>query len=295
MSSTFDHCQRFIFENTRLRGEIVRITTSWQQLISRHDYPENIRNVLGECVAAALLLSSTLKYQGSVTLQIQGKGPVHLLVVQVTSEKTFRAVVEFKPEASSCLSLAEMFADANLIMTLESSRHKERYQSIIALNHATLSAAIDEYFGRSVQLRTRLWLGSSADSIGGLLLQEMPETPTIKSDESYWEHIQILSETITTEELCGLHTEQILHRLYHQETVRLFDADPIRFYCPCSKARFSSSLASLGRAEVGEIIATQGIIHIQCDFCLQEYEFDRVDVEAMFAENMVSEVPKSTH
>jgi len=295
MSSSFDHCQRFLFESTQLRGEIVQLETSWQQLLERNDYPASVRQILGECVVAAILLSSTLKYEGSVTLQIQGKGPVHLLVVQVTSEKTFRAVVEHKEEAAHCTSPTALFADANLIMTLESRNQKERYQSIIALHHDTLSEAIDEYFSRSVQLRTRIWLGSSKNSLGGLLIQEMPRTSHVKSDESYWEHIQILSETITAEELCELETVQILHRLYHEENIRLFDADPVRFYCPCSKTRFAGSLASLGREELEDILAEQGAIKVQCDFCSQKYQFDRVDVEAMFAENIVSENPKNTH
>lgn len=292
--SAFDHCQRFVFEASNIRGEIVQLENSWQAVLQHHQYPGNVRQKLGECVAAALLLGSTLKYEGSITLQIQGNGEIKLLVVQVTSKRTFRAVAEYDAATVSD-DLQQLFGNANLVITLESERHKERYQSIIELNQESISAAINEYFSKSVQLKTELWLACDGSRAAGLLVQEMPGVAGVNTDADLWDRVVTLSNTITADELLNLQVRMILHRLYNEEDVRLFDADSIRHFCPCSREKITMSLISLGKNELDDIIKEMGSIEVTCEFCRCEYSFDKIDVETMFTEKIVSVQSDTTH
>ena len=290
----FDQSQRFVFEASNIRGEIVQLESSWQAVLQRHHYPDNVRQKLGECIAAALLLGSTLKYDGSITLQIQGNGEISLLVVQVTSKRTFRAVAEYSDETSRD-DLPTLFGNANLVITLESERHKERYQSIIELNQASISAAINEYFQKSVQLKTELWLVCDRSRIAGLLVQEMPETTDLLHDSDLWNRVVTLSDTITAEELLQLDVMTILHRLYSEEDVRLFEAVAIRHHCSCTREKITISLISLGKQELDDIIEEIGSIDVTCEFCRREYHFDRIDVATMFDDRIIAADSETTH
>lgn len=277
---TGDSLQRFIFENAPIRGEIVHLDATWQAVLERRQYPPRVREVLGELMAAAALLTSTLKFDGRLIMQIQGKGPVSLLVVECTSDRTMRAIAQWQGEIPDA-PLAALVGDGRLAVTIDPLKGKERYQAIVALEGLTVAEAFENYFARSEQLATRLWLASDPRQAAGMLLQRLPEGET--SDDDAWVRAVHLGSTITREELLALPVREIVHRLYHEEDIRLFSRMPVSFRCSCSRARVEAVLRMLGRDEIHSILDEQGSVSVDCEFCGSRYEFDRIDAEQLFA------------
>lgn len=288
-----DTLQRFLFENLAVRGELVHLDATWLAVLERHQYPEPVQKVLGELMAAVSLLIATLKFKGQLIAQIQGNGPVSLMVVEGSSDKTLRAMASCKDEKFDDESLLGLFGDARLVITLEPEQG-ERYQGIVSLSGENLAAALTDYLLRSEQLDTDLWLVADDKQSAGLLIQKLPETEKTISNiidlesasESHdldgWNRIQQLSSTIKDEELLELSAEEIIHRLYHEEDVRLFEAELIAFRCRCSRERVENMLRSLGTNEVKSMIEDQSTIDVACEFCNHNYSFDAVDAEQLF-------------
>lgn len=274
-----DNLQRFIFENAPIRGEIVHLDATWQAVLERRQYPPRVREVLGELMAAAALLTSTLKFEGRLIMQIQGKGPVSLLVVECTSDRTMRAIAQWQGEIPDA-PLAALVGDGRLAVTIDPLKGKERYQAIVALEGLTVAEAFENYFARSEQLATRLWLASDPQRAAGMLLQRLPDAEP--SDDDAWVRAVHLGSTITREELLALPVREIVHRLYHEEDIRLFSRMPVSFRCSCSRARVEAVLRMLGRDEIHSILDEQGSVSVDCEFCGSRYEFDRIDAEQLF-------------
>ena len=277
---TGDSLQRFIFEHAPIRGEIVHLDATWQAVLERRQYPPRVREVLGELMAAAALLTSTLKFDGRLIMQIQGKGPVSLLVVECTSDRTMRAVAQWQGEIPDA-PLAALVGDGRLAVTIDPLKGKERYQAIVALEGLTVAEAFENYFARSEQLATRLWLASDPRQAAGMLLQRLPEAEP--SDDDAWMRAVHLGSTITRDELLALPVREIVHRLYHEEDIRLFSRMPVSFRCSCSRERVEAVLRMLGRDEIYSILEEQGSVSVDCEFCGNRYEFDRIDAEQLFA------------
>jgi molecular chaperone Hsp33 len=275
-----DNLQRFIFENAPIRGEIVHLDATWQAVLERRQYPPRVREVLGELMAAAALLTSTLKFDGRLIMQIQGKGPVSLLVVECTSDRTMRAIAQWQGEIPDA-PLAALVGDGRLAVTIDPLKGKERYQAIVALEGLTVAEAFENYFARSEQLATRLWLASDPQQAAGMLLQRLPQAEL--ADDDAWARAVHLGSTITREELLALPVSEIVHRLYHEEDIRLFSRMPVSFRCSCSRARVEAVLRMLGRDEIHSILDEQGSVNVDCEFCGSRYEFDRIDAEQLFA------------
>jgi molecular chaperone Hsp33 len=277
--SEHDTLRRFIFEELPVQGRHVHLDASWRAALERQDYPASVRALLGETMAAAALLSATLKFDGSITLQIQGTGPVHLLVVQCTSGLNLRGLARWNGDLAS-LSFREMVGDGRLVMTIEQQDKTERYQSIVPLEGETLSASLESYFARSEQLATRLWLTAGDGSAAGMLLQLLPDRQT---DADAWQHVTVLTDTLKQAELAGLSAQEILHRLYNEDDVRLFEGAPVAFRCQCSRERIEHTLRGLGHAEVHSILEERGSVDVDCEFCGKRYSFDLVDAESLFS------------
>ena len=285
-----DLLHRFIIENTRVRGEVVHLSATWKAALERYDYPENIRNILGEAFAACALLSATIKYDGSLILQIRGDGPLHLLVIQATSDGTMRAIARWQGEVPDH-DLKSIFGHGQMAITIEPDEG-EAYQGIIALQGDHLHQTLESYFQQSEQLNTRLWLSADANTCAGLLLQEMPGD---KLDTDAWQRTTHLASTVTPAELLQLDTVECLHRLFHEEDIRLFDSEPLSFRCNCSRERISSMLLSMGSGEAHNILEEQGSIEVDCEFCNAHYLFDAVDIEAIFASPIPTEIHTTKH
>ena len=282
-----DLLHRFVIENTRVRGEMVHLQASWQAVLERHDYPQNVRTILGEAFAACALLSATIKYDGSLILQIRGDGPLHLLVVQATSQGTLRGLARWHGEVPEH-NLQAIFGQGQMAMTIESP-DGEPYQGIIDLQGESIKDAIETYFNQSEQLHTRLWLASDDTRCSGFLIQEMPASETTLAEpeqaQNDWEHAEHLANTLSKEELLSLGTMEILHRLFHQEDIRLFEPGPLSFRCGCSTERIEQMILALGLQEARELVEEQGEIRVDCEFCNAHYRFDNINIETLFADN----------
>lgn len=276
---TGDSLHRFLFEGNQVRGEIVHLDATWRAIQGDHDYPPPLRDLLGEAAAAAALLTPTLKFSGRVTLQVTGEGPVTLLVMQCSSENTLRGLARWQavPEEGT---FHELLRGGQMAITIDPARGGERYQGIVELAGEGLAEALEGYFARSEQLATRLWLAADAHRAVGLLLQQLPGEA---EDADAWNRVQQLAATLTRHELIELAPETLMRRLFSEEDLRVFEPTPFSFRCGCSREAIEGVLRGLGEAEVRSILADEGVVKVDCEFCGHHYEFDRVDVTGLFA------------
>lgn len=292
-----DSLQRFMFEHAAVRGSIVHLDTTWRAVLERREYPPLLRNLLGELMAAATLLASTLKFSGSIILQMQGEGPVKLLVVECMSDMTMRAMAHWEGEIAG-ESLADLVGAGRFVITIDPRDGGKTYQGIVAISGQSVADALEDYMSRSEQLETRLWLGADGNQAAGMLLQKMPgrdANPDLDPDPEAWQRAVHFASTLTRKELLGLPAQQILHRLYHEEDIRVFDPQAVNFYCPCSRERVSGMLRLLGYEEVQSLLREQDAIEVDCEFCNKHYVFDKIDAEQAFAAEVIPPTPNSLH
>lgn len=286
-----DCLHRFLFEHYPIRGHLVHLDASWRALLERRQYPEAIRDTLGEAVAASVLLAATLKFDGTLSLQLQGQGPMHLMLAQCSSELGVRAVARYRENVDD-RNLAVLSGEGNLSVTLENADLSQRYQGVVPLSGSRLAECLQGYFENSEQLPTRLWLHASERGVSGMLLQRLPvssldqrpgagseKRPNAAEIEDAWRRVQILGDTLKPEELEALSDRTILRRLFAEDDVRLFEPAPVFFRCRCSRDRVVGMLRALGAEELRSLIAERGKVEVHCDFCNRGYEFDAVDVE----------------
>jgi len=289
---TTDSLQRFVFEHAAIRGELVHLDNTWRAVLDRHDYPPAVRDMLGELMAAAVLLSATLKFTGSLILQIQGNGPVHLLVVEATSDRSLRGMAQWTGEPEP-MPFPALVGEGRFVITIDPKEGGQRYQGIVALEGDTVAAALENYLARSEQLDSRLWLVADTRQAAGMLLQKLPGQ--LDEDSDMWERATHLGATITRDELLALPAREVIRRLYHEEDVRLFDSEDVRFRCSCSRERVTNVLRMLGYDEVQSILNERNAVDVDCEFCNQHYTFDRVDAEQIFAAEHETRISPTRH
>ena len=271
-----DVLHRFLFEELGIRGLWVRLEDSWQAVQQHQQASGEAQLQLGQALSAAVLLSSTIKFNGSLILQAQGEGPLRALVAQVTHDRKIRGLVRCN-DGLNAGTLQDMFGEGRLVITI-SSENAKPYQGIVALLGKNLASALENYFAQSEQLNTRLWLFADTHRTSGLLLQELPSQLSNRDD---WERIEMLASTVTEQELQVLGCEELLFRLFHEEKLRLYDGEPVIFECACSRAKIENALRLLGRAELEDVLNERGTIEVNCEFCNHHYAFDRIDVEQL--------------
>jgi molecular chaperone Hsp33 len=292
-----DCLHRFLFEHYPIRGHLVHLDASWRALLEHRGYPQAIRETLGEAVAASVLLAATLKFDGTLSLQLQGQGPMHLMLAQCSSELAVRGVARYR-EATNERDLAILSGEGNLSVTLENEDLTQRYQGVVPLIGARLAECLQGYFENSEQLPTRLWLHAGERGVSGMLLQRLPPSsldarrvsapagaprPSSAEIEDAWHRVQLLGDTLKPEELESLSDVTILRRLFNEDDVRMFESAPVFFRCRCSRERVIGMLRALGADETRSIIAEQGKVEVHCDFCNRGYQFDAVDVEHLLS------------
>jgi molecular chaperone Hsp33 len=302
MSSNSDSLHRFIFENSPVRGNIVRLDNTFNTALKHQNCPPALRKALGELMAAAALLAATLKMQGALVLQIQGNGILKLLVVECTAELTLRATAKWSDELIAHDranidfaddSFAELVGDGQFVITLDPKDGGPGYQGIVQLEGNSIAEILQNYMQRSEQIETRIWLACDNQTSAGMLLQKLPDQP--EQDTDLWERTGHLAQTVHQDELLHLPVESLLLRLFHQETVRLFDAQAIKFHCACSRTSVGSMLRLLGAEEVVSILEEAGNVEVHCDFCNAAYVFDKVDVEQLFSADIMMPSNDSRH
>ncbi len=286
-----DALQRFVIERSRVRGELVHLDATWRALLARSEYPEPVREVLGEALAAVALLAATVKSDGSMTLQMNGEGPLKLLVVQASRRTQLRGLARWEGSVRRG-SLNALLGSGRLAITIDPGEGRRRYQGIVDVARDSVAQVVGDYFDRSEQLPTRLWLACDARRAAGLLLQNLPgDSP----DEDAWRRSVHLASTVTRKELLALPAPRLLRRLFYEEDVRLFSGDPLYFRCGCSRERVRAMLTALGEGEVKSTLAEEGVISVRCEFCNAAYEFDAVDVEQLFAARGQPQVGDTRH
>jgi molecular chaperone Hsp33 len=291
-----DFSQRFLFDDSDIRGELVGLTDSYSHVLAKHTYPQPVAQLLGELLAAASLLIGTLKFEGLLILQARSSGAVPLLMVECSSEGELRGIARYHAEQITAdANLRELMPDGVLAMTVD-PKSGQRYQGIVDLEGDTLADCLTNYFATSEQLPTRFWLSADGQRARGLLLQQLPADRLKEADEREvsWQHAMALADTLKAEELLGLDNETLLHRLYHQEALRLFDPRALQFRCSCSRERSSRALISLGQADAEALVQEHGgSVEIDCQFCNERYLFDAADVLQLFIDGSI-EAPSDT-
>jgi molecular chaperone Hsp33 len=282
---------RFIFEQHNVRGEWVRLQDSLQQA-KQHQILANpdVDSQLGQALAAVALLSATIKFSGSLIMQVQGAGEVTALVAQATNDQKIRGLVRSEPIVTQT-NLKDMIGESGrLVLTVE-SENGERYQGIVGVEENNLADVLKNYFVQSEQLDTRLWLFANQTHAAGLFIQELPGD---KKDQLDWERIEMLANTVTADELLNLDCETLLHRLFNEEQVRIYEPDPVVFHCGCSRQKIAETLAALGRVELEDILKERPDVEVDCQFCGAQHRFDKVDVENLLTNPAGEVTPESS-
>ena len=274
MQIEHDQLQRFIFEKNAVRGEIIRLNGSYQTALSNHYYPDAIGNLLGQSLAAVALLSATIKFKGQLILQTQSDGIVDPLVVQSDEQYHIRGMAKYSDDYDS---LSPLLGQGLLAISLIPDDNSERYQGIVNIKENNLATSLEDYFRQSEQLNTRIWLFADGTTAAGIMLQEMPN-----NDLHFFEHLSILTATLTQEEIFSLPFQNILTRLYQTETVNLFESELVSFKCSCNIKKMENAIKTLGQIEAEEILQGKQVIDVTCEFCNRSYSFDKVDVARIF-------------
>lgn len=304
-----DTLQKFLVDNAAVRGELVEISDAWQQVLSRRDYPPAVKTLLGEMLAAAALLSANLKFNGMIVMQVHGDGPVKLLVVECDAELNVRATAKLAEGAqiaddASLTELINAAGHGRFVITLDPKDKlpgQQAYQGIVPLDGKDVATVIENYMLRSEQLDTKLWLAADGQVARGLLLQKLPTeggiaAPTAKpegegeGETETWNRLVMLGNTLRREELLSTDIATLMHRLFWEETIRVFDPQHPQFQCSCSRERVGNMLKMLGREEINDALSQMDKLGIDCDFCGLHYEFDAVDCAQLFA----TDVPLSS-
>ncbi len=307
-----DQLKKYLTEDRSVRIQAVRLDATWKAVQANHDYPPAITHLLGELVAASTLLAANIKFDGSLVLQIQGDGPIALLVVECRSDLSLRATVKVRegqdvPADGTMQSLLNPGGNGRFIVVLDPQRKlpgQQAYQGIVPLQGDTVAEALQHYMKASEQLDTRLWLAADADHAAGMLIQRLPyhggsDAPllTEQAAAETWDRTNALASTLKRDEVLEAEIDTLIHRLFWEDTLLAFDPVTVRWHCPCTRERVASMLRSLGEEEVNSVLAERGQVDVSCDFCGKPYKFDAVDCATLFAPHQppADDAPPTVH
>ncbi|MDE2306995.1 MAG: Hsp33 family molecular chaperone HslO [Xanthomonadaceae bacterium] len=288
-----DVLHRFLLERAGVRGALVRLGPAWRDVAGRADYPPAVRALLGEALAAGALLTGNIKLDGALSLELKSAGALRLLFAECTDRGRLRGLARWADPLPAPLAL-DALPDAIMAITIGNVERGQRYQGLVDLQHARLADALENYFALSEQLPARIVLVAGGDRAAGLMLQKLPDEGgrDAAADDDAWNRVMHLTATLGAAELLDSAPEQLLYRLYHEESVRLFERRALAFGCSCSRERVAAMLRSLGRDEVEAALAAHGDeVEVICEFCAQRYCFDRVDAGLLLSRNAVSGAP----
>jgi len=311
-----DTLHHFMFEDNLnqpmpIRGNLVRLNTTYTQVLQHQTLPGVLKHALGELMAASALLSATLKMDGALVLQIQSKGALKLLVVECSSDLNMRATAKWDETQTSKIAEKPFFdlvKNGQFIITLD-PKEGEAYQGIVPIEGETVAEMLQNYMLRSQQIDTSLWLHADETSASGLLLQKLPDfggnlggvnsssaaMPVLNQNDDAWNRMNVLANTVTNEELKDLPAETLLTRLFAEENVRLFEPKSTQFHCSCNQNSVASMLRMLGEDELNSILAEFGKIEVNCDFCNKHYLFDAVDTAQLLVTEAAVSISKAKH
>ncbi len=278
MTAKKDVLNRYLFDDLHARGELVQLEDTYQSIIKNHDYPLGVRQLLGEVVAATCLLTATIKFEGEITLQLQGDGPVGYIAVNGNHEQQMRGIARVT-EDTNATTLQELIGKGNMVITIRPNQG-EAYQGVVALEADTFAECLAHYFEVSEQIPTKIWLycDDANKKVAGSLVQLLPDGDDKEKQLDDFHHLCQLTDTVKAEEIFSLEAQTLLYRLYHQEEVRLFEPQNVTYQCGCSQEKCLSAIAQIEPSELKAIIAEQGKISMTCDYCLTTYAFGEIEL-----------------
>lgn len=280
MQLSSDAVVPFSFEQLPVRGEIIQLRSAWQRMQLGHDYEVPVRQVLGHAAAATGLIAQSLKFDGAITLQISGDGPLSMLVMQCTSELELRGMASAATAAAEA-SYPELTANARCAITVDAGTMERPYQGIVEVSGDSLSASLRTYYIRSAQIPTHLQLVADSHVCGGILLQQMPGIAGVMPDD--WHRLGLLAETLRVQDIVSGIGPDLLGKLFAEDDVRVFKPRSAVFRCRCSQRRAEEVLRLLGEAETREACTVEGKVEVTCEFCGRRRSFDAVDITRLFA------------
>jgi molecular chaperone Hsp33 len=269
-----DVLNRYLFDGKHARGELVQLTKAYQEIIALHEYPPGVQALLGELVAATCLLTATLKFEGEITVQLQGDGPISYMSVNGDDKQNMRGIARLA-EPTAGIGLKELIGKGTMVITIRPEKG-EPYQGVVALDKDNLADCLAHYFEVSEQIPTKIWLFNNADNtqVAGSLIQLLPDSDSKETQLSDFEHLCQLTNTIKADEIFSLDAEDLLYRLYHQEEVRLFEPQSVNYQCSCSEEKCLTAISQVSPSELISIIEEQGCVSMTCEYCLTTYKFD---------------------
>ena len=288
-----DFLQRFHLERAQVRGVLVRLDESWAQVRARADYPAPVQSLLARTLAASALLTGNIKFEGALSIQLKSRGAVPLLFAECSHDGRVRGLARWQGEVPEQFGLTAPGEEPVLAITIENSTSGQRYQGLVPVESDDLAVLFEQYFERSEQLPTRIVLAADGARCAGLMLQQLPAEASAETDPDAWNRVGILLGTLRAEELLRVPAEQLLLRLFHEETVRAHAPRPLAFGCRCSRERVAGMLQSIGRAEAEAAVRDDGYAEITCEFCNTRYRFDRVDLVQLFAGGFDAPAPRT--
>jgi molecular chaperone Hsp33 len=292
MSSTGDLLHRFLLERAQLRGVVVHLTSTWQQVRERADYPPVVADLLARCLAASALFTGNIKFEGSLSIQLKAAGKLPLLFAECGHDGRLRGLARWQPDLPHDFRLGAG-AEPLLAITIENAANGQRYQGIVPVDDDDPAVLFARYFERSEQLPTRVLLASDGERCAGLMVQQLPGSDL--SDADAWNRVGHLLATVTPEELLRLDAENLLRRLFHEESVRILAEQPLQFGCRCSRDRVAGVLRTLGHAEAMASRQADGRVEVTCEFCNTRYHFDAIDIERIFRDPAGTPTSKAEH
>ncbi|MBF6057164.1 MULTISPECIES: Hsp33 family molecular chaperone HslO [Thiomicrorhabdus] len=275
--------QRFLFKEHNIRGQVIQLHDAWQQMTKDRHYPPIISQLLGELTAVSVVMANGMKHLGKITLQVQGSGPVNLLVVEVTHDLKIRGVAKTSETIDGQKTLDELLGDGQILVTMENMQTKHHFQSYVSRDGETIAECFELFFSQSEQLPSKIWLAADEQQLGGILIQKMPDSD--ENDADAWDRIVHLTDTLSDEELTTLDSETLLHRLFHEELVELFEEQTVVYECPQDRQRVDDMLRSLGEEEIRKLLEEQGEIVIHNEICNVHFRYDAKAVDELFTES----------
>jgi molecular chaperone Hsp33 len=277
-----DSITPFAFESLPVRGALIHLSNSWRRMQRDHDYDALITETLGHAAAATGLIAQSLKFDGAITLQIQGSGALQMLVMQCTNDLDVRGMAVTE-EGTAASSFAELTDKAHCAITVDAGERP--YQGIVEIQGESLSLSLEHYFDRSVQVPSHVALVANENVAGGILLQKMPGQPIAEDD---WNRLHFLLETLTAQDFDGDAGLDLIRKLFAEDDVRVREVRAVNFNCRCSNQKVEDVLKMLGEKESRAALEERDSIEVICEYCGEKRVFDSVDVSRLFADNVVT-------
>lgn len=277
-----DHVQRFIFEEADIRGELIQLEAAYQRIMEQHQYPPHVQKKLGEILACAVLLTSSIKFEGDLTIQFQGQGVIEMMVAKCSHNLEVRGLAKWD-ESADALAFDNAFGEGRLVITIQFADNPQYYQSIVPLEHKTIAESLELYFRQSEQLTTKLWLASSEHQVAGMLLQLLPELSA--ESEVVWVRAVAAASALDPRSLLQGDSIGILDQLYPEDDLRIFAERSVTFRCTCNTEKMEQAVLLLGERDAQALLEERQAIVVRCEYCNYAYTFDPIDVAHIFSKH----------